>query len=470
MEVGRYACDGLKRESIMLGIVTAHRLNVRSKPDKNSSKRGVLAKGTAIPVTGQLDDWIEFRYKDFPAYVYKSYVSLLSKDRDISAIVTADLLNVRSGPDLRSSIIGKLPLFSSVEIISLLPLWAEIHFNDGVGYVQRDHIELQQVDGSTQGKVIAGVLNVRNQPSAKASRLGQLTANTVVAIEGRTGDWLRIQFNGAQGFVHSRYIREIEASDEQPPPGPAESDDDTSPVPSTDHREHTALSPERQLPTDGDATTRKVARTWNQYGRLLTELCDTIEMDVACAVSVLCVESSGKGFQSGNDGRMIIRFENHKFWKFWGRDNPEAFRRHFVFQSGKIWKGHKWRRDADDAWQTFHGNQVKEWQVLNFARTFNDEAALFSISMGAPQIMGFHFARIGYPTVAAMFEDFSRDIEAHIRGLMHFFDKSMITALQSLDFEAFAGRYNGSGQKKTYGRRIKEHYDAFKLLAMTHSL
>jgi uncharacterized protein YgiM (DUF1202 family) len=456
----------------MLGIITASRLNIRSKPDKNSSKRGVLSKGTAIPVTGHIDDWVEFRYNDSPAYVYKSYVSLLGNDRDISAIVMADLLNVRSSPNIRSSIIGKLPLSARVDIMSLLPEWAEIHFNDGVGYISRDYIELQQIVSSLRGKVIASSLNVRSQPSPDSPTLGQLAKNTILPLQGRTGDWLQIHFNGLKGFVHSHYIEELGSYEEEAPTGPVETDDDTVPIPapSVADREQTGLAPERQLPLGGGATSQKVARTWNKFGKLLTELCDKIGIDVACAVSVLCVESSGQGFQPSNNDQMIIRFENHKFWKYWGRDNQEAFKRHFVYQSGKAWKGHKWRRDENDSWQAFHGNQQKEWQVLNFARTLNNEAALFSISMGAPQIMGFHFARIGYSTVEEMFDDFNSDIEAHIRGFFSFFDNAMIDDLQALDFEGFAARYNGSGQKEKYGAWIKDHYEAFKILAVTHSL
>ena len=64
-----------------------------------------------------------------------------------------------------------------------------------------------------------------------------------------------------------------------------------------------------------------------------------------------------------------------------------------------------------------------------------------------------------------MFEKFSSNIQYHIKGLFAFFDTRMIKALQKLDFESFAGYYNGSGQKEKYGKWIKEHYDAFKSFA-----
>jgi hypothetical protein len=180
---------------------------------------------------------------------------------------------------------------------------------------------------------------------------------------------------------------------------------------------------------------------------------------------VLCVESSGKGFDPGNQDRMIIRFENHKFWKYWGKTNPDRFERHFTYKAGQVWKGHKWRKAPDHAWQAFHGRQHAEWEVLTFARAIENDAALMSISMGAPQIMGFNYRAVGYRNVQEMFDTFAEGIEAHIEGMFEFMSPAMVRHLQRRDFTAFAGLYNGSGQKETYGLWIKKHYEAFKRIA-----
>ena len=56
-----------------------------------------------------------------------------------------------------------------------------------------------------------------------------------------------------------------------------------------------------------------------------------------------------------------------------------------------------------------HVNADGEWSVFEFARTFDDDAAKLSISMGLPQIMGFNYRSVGYESVDAMFDAFSRD-------------------------------------------------------------
>lgn len=193
------------------------------------------------------------------------------------------------------------------------------------------------------------------------------------------------------------------------------------------------------------------------------------DLDPGVLVAVLCVESAGKGFERDNQNRPIIRFENHKFWTYWGKQHPDVFHQHFQFgatEKGrrKVWLGHKWRPSRREAWQTFHGSQVKEWRGLEFARSLDDTAALLSISMGALQIMGFHYKRIGCETVQEMFDRFDEHIRYHILGLFDFLDNNMRDGLKRLDFVTFVAAYEGSGRKERYGGLIRDHYQVVKRL------
>ena len=142
------------------------------------------------------------------------------------------------------------------------------------------------------------------------------------------------------------------------------------------------LAPDQRLPVSGGSTEKKVARTWNDFGNLLQSLSGAYEIETASAVAILCVESSGKGFTRSNHNRMVIRFENHKLWTYWGKDNTPTFHRHFKYgrrEDGrlKVWLGHQWRTGIVGQWQSFHGSQPKEWNVLEFARSLDDTAALY---------------------------------------------------------------------------------------------
>ncbi len=99
-----------------------------------------------------------------------------------------------------------------------------------------------------------------------------------------------------------------------------------------------------------------------------------IKVDTAAAVAVLCVESRGRGF--GPYGRMIIRFENHVFWRRWGKKHRDVFDAHFGFDTERRWKNHVFRKSVQGRWTRFHGNQEQEWRVFEFARALNESAAM----------------------------------------------------------------------------------------------
>lgn len=213
--------------------------------------------------------------------------------------------------------------------------------------------------------------------------------------------------------------------------------------------------------------TSGVAKAWNSYGQLLGVLAGVLGFAPSAACAVLAVESAGAGFWNG---RMVIRFENHVFRSRWGRGaNAATFDQHFRVDAKEAWKGHAWRPDTG-AWRELHtqaAGQDEEYAVLAFARSLAEEPALQSISMGAPQIMGFNFQKVGFTSAKAMFEAFAEE-RAQVLGLFDFIrsDHKMVRALRASDWTAFALIYNGSGQAEYYGGKIRENVAAAKALGI----
>lgn len=452
----------------MQGKVTADKLNVRSRPDLKSSKLGLLSQNEIVDILGQKGNWIEIQYNGGSGFVSGDYIESLEIVKSMKGKIKPAVLNIRNQPSTNGEVVGSFVRNTIVDILAQHNEWLEIEFNDSIAFIHRDYVELVEGGQPERGKVTADLLNVRSQPNLTSNVAGSLVRDAVVNLISKIGNWYEIRFNGSPGYIHGDYIQTVsdEEIDTITPDvtvvSPDREEEEKEP-------EETDLVPKNKFPVSGTNEQKKVARTWNQFGNWIETLSKEYQIDPGSAIAVLCVESSGKGFEKNNNDRMIIRFENHKFWTYWGKENTEVFNKHFKYgkkEGGKmkVWLDHFWRKNEKDEWQSFHGNQVKEWQVLDFARSLDDSAALNSISMGAPQIMGFHHSRIGYPTVQEMFEKFNSDIRYHIKGLFDFLDKAMINALKKNNFTAFAGYYNGSGQKEKYGKWIQNHYDAFKKL------
>jgi len=433
----------------MKGRVTATKLNVRGRPTLDAQKVGLLTQNALVNISEEITNWYEIQFNQGIAFVHKDYIEPLDTPKPMKGRITASLLNVRSAPELRAGILGTLTKNTITNIVAENGDWLEINFNGTPAFLFSEFVELLASDEEIKkGRVTADVLNVRTQPGAGGPRIGSLLRDSEVEIHNQIGLWYEISFNNSSAFVHGDYVevggkvRDKPLNDTVQPTTPqADMPEFLYKVAELNQME---LSPSNLLPVEGSSKQKKVINAWNNYGNLLRKLSKIKGIDVGAAIAVMCVESSGRGF--GSDNKMIIRFENHQFWKRWGKNNEDTFRKFFKFRDDKKWLGHEFRNSPNGQWQSFHGNQSKEWQVLEFARQLNDNAALDSISMGLPQIMGFNSSIIGYKTVQDMFEKFNSDIRFHLFGLFDFLDKRMIKALQERDFEEFAGYYNGPGQ------------------------
>jgi hypothetical protein len=224
-----------------------------------------------------------------------------------------------------------------------------------------------------------------------------------------------------------------------------------------------AMRPEDAIDVAGlGGLDRTMAAIYNARGKYLKEQATELGVKPSALAAVLKVESGGRGFST--DGRQIIRFENHIFRSQWGAKHAETFETHFQFDPNEKWKGHRWRKAAGGEWRTFHGNQAHEWEVLTFARSLDETAALRSASYGAGQIMGFNHKAVGYDDAAAMVKAFDAGIRPQLDAVIAFVKThpNCMKGLKADDFVVFARCYNGAGKEVEYGGHIREAADAYR--------
>jgi hypothetical protein len=308
---------------------------------------------------------------------------------------------------------------------------------------------------SEQGICTADVLRIRSGPAVNFAQIGQLARGERFDVVGKDGAWYRIRRDSIEGFVHGDFVRLIEVT---PTPGYLKDRPELRQVALP------AATETRIRPLSGlGASEKRAASAWNSFGGLLRACGAVLSVDPRTAIAVLMVESSGVGFAP--DGRLIIRFENHQFWDYWGKSDAPRFQRFFRFDTSRRWLAHQFRTTPTGAWRDVHQNQDSEWKTLAFARTLDENAALRSISMGLAQIMGFNHPRLGYDDVRVMFDAMQADVRFQILGFFDFLrgdgtGSPMIDSLQRNRFAAFASLYNGAGKAAEYGGKLDAAYEA----------
>jgi hypothetical protein len=325
-------------------------------------------------------------------------------------------------------------------------------------YVSAEHVTVS-ADGKSINLPIGSSVNLRSSSStASAANILSIWSNTNLSLEliGTANGW-----HAARVYIGAEVVDVLTPGQPPAPPpvqvAPAINPADFATAP---------LAPNSPRLTPASASFKAVvaSKIWNMYGGLIETLSQKINVDPALAVAVIATESGGQA--SGAAGRMTIRFENHLFWFYWGKDNSGAYNQLFEFDPTVKWRGHKYRPNSGSVWLDVHTNQDSEYAALAVARNLNNLAALGSISMGLVQILGSNFAACGYTSVEAMFNSFGADPRNQLIGFFNFIahDPVKVTAMQQKDYAAFATRYNGGGQVELYSGLIRDYVDAFNSL------
>ena len=177
-------------------------------------------------------------------------------------------------------------------------------------------------------------------------------------------------------------------------------------------------------------------------------------IDERLVKAVASVESSGNGFNE--DGSLKIRIEAHLILnkyphlsKWFKVGTPSFLEHYYKFPS------------YSSRWRSIHtGNYFDEYQALLTASFQIGNLSFDSVSMGSFQIMGFHFANLGFKNSLEMFTFASQSKENDLTIGLRFLEsnRNIIQALQQKDVISFASLYNGNNAD-VYSERIEREYN-----------
>lgn len=159
-------------------------------------------------------------------------------------------------------------------------------------------------------------------------------------------------------------------------------------------------------------------------------------IEPAALMAFISVESGGRGFDA-DTGKIIIQFE------------PSWFKRKAPYMPSGKWSLNGIER------------QKAEWAAFNDAFKLHPDAAMESTSIGLPQIMGFHWKRLGYDSVGAMWDDFKAGEINQVKALIKFIetDRRLLAAILKNDWHMIAMIYNGAGYAALAHKLGREPYN-----------
>ncbi len=172
-------------------------------------------------------------------------------------------------------------------------------------------------------------------------------------------------------------------------------------------------------------------------------------VEPAALLAVAEVESGGKVFASvGQRREPIVRFEAHYFDRRLSHTDRETARKAGLASpiAGRI---------ANPA------TQAARWRLVDRAAAIDRQAAYEAVSWGLGQVMGAHWAWLGYTGVDALVAEARSGAGGQARLMARYIEKAgLLPALRKRDWTAFARGYNGPAYARHgYDRKIAAAYE-----------
>lgn len=177
-------------------------------------------------------------------------------------------------------------------------------------------------------------------------------------------------------------------------------------------------------------------------------------LEPAALLAICYVESAGKVFARVG-GRMepLIRFEGHYFdRRLSGSKRRQA--RAKGLSSPKAGAVPNPR------------TQAGRWAMLRKAEAIDRQAARESVSWGLGQVMGAHWAWLGYRSVDDLVMEARNGVSGQVRLMVRFVKKAgLVSAIKARDWAAFARGYNGPAYRRNrYDSKMAAAYRRYRKL------
>ena len=143
-----------------------------------------------------------------------------ANDAELVGIVTADILNVRSGPSSNEEVLFDVKKDEQVKILETLNGWYKISNNiNKEGWISSEYIsifdsEVRSNRSSNYEKKEVSVdnLNMRSGAGTSYRVITTLKKGSVVEVISESNGWSKIKYDGRIGYVYDEYLEDIKPS------------------------------------------------------------------------------------------------------------------------------------------------------------------------------------------------------------------------------------------------------------------
>lgn len=137
---------------------------------------------------------------------------------DFAIADVSSYVNVRSGPNTDSAIVGKIGSGAVAQVLETVPGengdWFRVVSGNVEGYMKAEYFLYGETAAEAIDRyvtryayILASRLNVRQEPDVETNRIGYIDKGEKVKILENLGDWLKVQYTDSKtGYVSAEYV------------------------------------------------------------------------------------------------------------------------------------------------------------------------------------------------------------------------------------------------------------------------
>ena len=134
-------------QATKVATVDASSLRLRAAPSTSSRTLDYAPKGDYVIIYGKSGSWYQVEYNLTKGYMHESYLTTYSR-RNVElgyGSVTANKVNVRSGPGTSHSSLTRANQGDQAYIIGFNNQWYKVIYNSHIGYIRSDYLNLTEI-------------------------------------------------------------------------------------------------------------------------------------------------------------------------------------------------------------------------------------------------------------------------------------------------------------------------------------
>ena len=157
--------------------------------------------------------------------MYASYIKLAAEQKvQATGVITASVLNIRSGPGTTYTRLGSFSKGAKVDILDTKAAadWLKILYNGSVAYVHASYVKIGGTDsgsGNTGGNngsggttaayasVNASRLNMRKTADLNGALVTTLSRGDIVQVLESGSTWTKVKYGGREGYMYTQYLK-----------------------------------------------------------------------------------------------------------------------------------------------------------------------------------------------------------------------------------------------------------------------